>query len=708
MKKDYFSTPTFRLISLFKAFLLVISIHFVYAQAPTPCTTPPAGLTVGGDFSMVASAPISQNAAGDYYVCIPLGTSTTTIQATPKNSYSNSFLWNVTNATEFDKAFPPNSIIHEFKYNTEGVFWVAQKNFGANEVVCKKLTIFKNNPILNAEAKLCGSKTVTITIPGKSTVLTNNHSRYRITWGDGSTVVVNSNGASNTTATQNYSSTTDALNDVVIVGEYVDDANSVVCSSLAITLTPSAANEIALTELITNDDEQSYTLKFDGHISNVRYRVSAALDNGTYVWNQLSTDALNGSVVLNEPSINAINSNYCFKIAYVDNCGVAAESNILCSIKLKDNLLSSKEAKFDWNLPTQPTGILLNNELSEETIGLAFNIPSLGSPTATTFIEKTLDCNNTYNFWVTTNFSQQQPSGNFKNVKVVSNKAFINPASSATPPAPKNPMVVSYVNDASVNINIYTTVSYPTYKFYRNVNGSPTYTPIGDNTTNAFSDVNVKPSTEQYCYKFAYIDDCGRTSELSEAYCTIFLDSQNANKLNWTDYVVQNTTNIVPVVYYIEMFDSTLGIFKNVGVSSNLEHDVMALISGTGNAEVKFRIQAVQSAQLETGIIYPFSSYSNVYTFNLPASLFLPSAFTPNGDGHNDTFFAYQRFVNTGEMSIYDRWGNLIFETTNLGTGWDGTLGSKEAPTGTYTYRIVATNIQGGQVYKTGSVLLIR
>jgi gliding motility-associated-like protein len=72
-------------------------------------------------------------------------------------------------------------------------------------------------------------------------------------------------------------------------------------------------------------------------------------------------------------------------------------------------------------------------------------------------------------------------------------------------------------------------------------------------------------------------------------------------------------------------------------------------------------------------------------------SFYLPNAFTPNGDGLNDVFKPIENYdlVRTYQLSIYSRWGELMFETSDISQGWDGTFKGKPVPGGSYVYRIV-------------------
>ena len=92
---------------------------------------------------------------------------------------------------------------------------------------------------------------------------------------------------------------------------------------------------------------------------------------------------------------------------------------------------------------------------------------------------------------------------------------------------------------------------------------------------------------------------------------------------------------------------------------------------------------------------------------------YIPNAFTPNGDGLNDSFKAIARYdyVNKYYFSIYNRWGQSVFETTDINKGWDGTYKGSPCMLGAYIYRIVY--IESGQQpieSKTmeGTVMLVR
>ena len=74
---------------------------------------------------------------------------------------------------------------------------------------------------------------------------------------------------------------------------------------------------------------------------------------------------------------------------------------------------------------------------------------------------------------------------------------------------------------------------------------------------------------------------------------------------------------------------------------------------------------------------------------------YIPNTFTPDGDGHNQTFkpvFTSGFDPFNYEMLIYNRWGEIIFETHDVTYGWDGTYALENCQDGVYLYKITFKN----------------
>ncbi len=90
-------------------------------------------------------------------------------------------------------------------------------------------------------------------------------------------------------------------------------------------------------------------------------------------------------------------------------------------------------------------------------------------------------------------------------------------------------------------------------------------------------------------------------------------------------------------------------------------------------------------------------------------AVYVPNAFTPNGDGLNDEFFVVSRLVTDLTIDIYDRWGNLMFRSDNPNFRWSGVdLDGQPLPEGVYTWMINAVEFTGERIKKAGSITLYR
>ena len=88
--------------------------------------------------------------------------------------------------------------------------------------------------------------------------------------------------------------------------------------------------------------------------------------------------------------------------------------------------------------------------------------------------------------------------------------------------------------------------------------------------------------------------------------------------------------------------------------------------------------------------------------------VYVPNAFSPDGDGQNDIEYVYGDCIKTMDFAIYDRWGNKVFETANRSVGWDGKHDGVVMNTGVFVYKLEATLENGALVHKKGNITLVR
>ncbi|MDQ3049105.1 MAG: PKD domain-containing protein, partial [Bacteroidota bacterium] len=184
---------------------------------------------------------------------------------------------------------------------------------------------------------------------------------------------------------------------------------------------------------------------------------------------------------------------------------------------------------------------------------------------------------------------------------------------------------------------------------------------------------------------------------------------------------------------YITVYPDPVASFTTAPSASiiNPEFDFVNTSSGGATYAWDFG-DALSPLNNTSTLVNPSHTYSEVgpYCVNLTATsvngcvnstqvclevdpeftFFVPNAFSPNGDGINDTFFGKGDFILEYEMFIYDRWGNMIFFTDELSKPWDGKAnhGSEIAQQDTYVYLIKVTDGKGKKHKYIGSVTIVK
>jgi gliding motility-associated-like protein len=91
-------------------------------------------------------------------------------------------------------------------------------------------------------------------------------------------------------------------------------------------------------------------------------------------------------------------------------------------------------------------------------------------------------------------------------------------------------------------------------------------------------------------------------------------------------------------------------------------------------------------------------------------SFFIPNAFTPDGDGINDTFFGKGKGIVDYQLMIFDRWGNFIFHADDINKAWDGRAngGADVAQQDVYVWKVALTDIFKKKHNYIGTVTIVR
>ena len=138
------------------------------------------------------------------------------------------------------------------------------------------------------------------------------------------------------------------------------------------------------------------------------------------------------------------------------------------------------------------------------------------------------------------------------------------------------------------------------------------------------------------------------------------------------------------------------------GLSATDVSDPLATYSAP-NEGIKYKVVIFNEAGCAD------SAYVNVKVFGTDAMVFVPDAFTPNGDGKNDKVRPIAAGMKQIEyFNIYNRWGQLVFSTQSSNNGWDGTIGGQIQNTGVFIWVVKAVDYKGKSYFQKGTVTLIR
>lgn len=377
----------------------------------------------------------------------------------------------------------------------------------------------------------------------------------------------------------------------------------------------------------------------------------------------------------------------------------------------KDSLIFSKPTELDTLQYSGPYEFRWlrseNNSAFVEVKSVTGNI--LGNITDTSFVE--IGLNTTKNQF------------NYR-VDLYSNAVLVGSSRLASSIYLSSSSAENRVVNLTWNVNVpWDNDSFVVYRFN---NTSSNYDSIATTYTKSYADTGLIDGVE-YCY---YIKSIGKYSvggfagpliNLSQQFCVIPRDTQKPNapvlsvspscslyrnELDWTP----SNTNIGDVVKYnvykSEFEGSGFELIHTTADKNTLQYIDLNLIKSIAGC---YFITSVDSFNNE-------SERSNMVCVDNCPELYLPNAFTPNGDQINDLFTPIKdsiNFVDKVQISIYNRYGKLVYQTNDPQINWNGKENNTgaEMPVGTYFYTIEYSEIRlvGLKTKaKTGFVELIR
>ena len=220
------------------------------------------------------------------------------------------------------------------------------------------------------------------------------------------------------------------------------------------------------------------------------------------------------------------------------------------------------------------------------------------------------------------------------------------------------------------------------------------------------NDDNVDASTNPWFYYTTVIDSCGKLRLTSDNFKTIWLQGYTQNNINYLSWTASEGWTEGVEKYYI--YRTVPGVeptspHDSVGANT-LTYNEPAPDQGIEDGRTIYFVRSLKKSTSGERI----TSSSNRTPLYKEATLYFPNAFRP--EGKNNDFKPVFSFFggNSYLFQIYNRWGKLIFETSNPLEGWKGTYNNEPVEQGAYVYVVSYHSVNGENKTFKGTVLLIQ
>ncbi|MBX2965865.1 MAG: gliding motility-associated C-terminal domain-containing protein [Cyclobacteriaceae bacterium] len=501
-----------------------------------------------------------------------------------------------------------------------------------------------------------------------------NYDAYIINFNDGSPEVQVPKGS---LATANHTYASSGNKNISVRGKDVNaDDNCGSNTQIVEALTTLPAPFINQLNVINAD---RIDLNFAG-ANNIQYRLEIATNNNTSF--QLAQTIFNTSSV-SVSNLRPDDNYYCFRLGAYDPCNNTTNySNIICSANV-DATAQNNQNQVSWI--THAAGI--TNFTIERDGSL------LTTTAGTSYTDNAVVCRTEYCYQLVSNYTNGSQSSSLAKCVTAFSSDIPTPITNATAIVTQG-VELTWQQDPAFQTSL--------YRIFRKSGGANAEL-IGQSGNLQFTDANYTTEGE-FCYHVGYTDACNNTAPTGSDICPIRLTGtltpENYSSLTWSVYTGWSAgVNEYRIEKYNEQGSLILTVTVTPGTTSFIDTDI------DPTAQVNsYLIKAVAN---EAGL---GEAVSNEIILIKEPKLFYPTAFTPDGQGptQNETFMVFGQFITTFEMRIFNRWGELLFVSTDRNNGWDGTYRGKEQPEGTYVFTATLVDLAGRSFNHSGSVVLLR
>ncbi|GAB3176940.1 T9SS type B sorting domain-containing protein [Telluribacter humicola] len=626
--------------------------------------------------SLEGQAQLCELGGGGFIVtptegCAPL---TVVVEDTVKGSNPSLLQW-AYNYQGGNLPASTRSLTHTYtKPGTYTILQAGSSTINAGFTACKQVKVLDTTP-LTIQATACADGKVKLTVVDDS--IARQYDQIEVDWRDGSGVQYINKGQPLETE-HTYTGT--GPRQIRARGVYFGGGcNGGRSSDITVNLVDTKLNQSAISQVesrIGGNVAVTYT-----GVKGAESEVMVKSGGGAYEGTGFKSSS-DGSQQMVVPSLDP-NQVYSFQIKTTDICGNSKESNQAWTTSLTATPQNQRNI-LNWSKYPVTAGFTEYQVLRNGSVIKTYNkVDSLS------FADTNVQCGETYRYQVITRTAQVVSISAPIEVTAVSNES----------PAPITQAFVSVEQNGSVSILVLppATGATTSYKVIieRAESGSGAFQELVALTnSNRYTDATAKTSERSYCYRITYENACGNRSTPTEPICTVWLQ-HTGTLIRWTGD--KPFTDQVGNYFVVKISDS--GPAQGIDVGTNTSYNPQ--LDSPDEQEYNYQVR-VHSRNGS------FISYSNQVFFRQEAALFLPDAFSPNGDGKNDVFQAKGIFFDSFQMLIYNRWGEVVYSSTDSSQGWDGLINGERAPEGNYIYRVEIKDSTSKPFVKSGSFLLLR
>lgn len=177
------------------------------------------------------------------------------------------------------------------------------------------------------------------------------------------------------------------------------------------------------------------------------------------------------------------------------------------------------------------------------------------------------------------------------------------------------------------------------------------------------------------------------------------------------DSIIEHSINVKPLpeINLGEDFELCEGETQTISLDSIPLGYTLLWSDGTSNSSLTVEQGGIYFVSATDSTCYSISDSISVTLEDCTFYIYMPNAFSPNGDGINDIYIPIQNGeIEDYVMRIFDRWGELLFETRDIEIGWDGTLKGNDLNPGVYVWSIGYNTPDKVRLVKKGSLTLLR